>query len=95
MLSDLGQWMNTDQVSAIATGIQSWGSAPHRAGSETGITVQGAISGSVCGGCVDVGLGEAQLNRLRAPIGLDIQATTPEELALSIMTEIIAAWRKP
>lgn len=37
------------------------------------------------------GLIEAQLDRLHGPIGLDIQATTPEEIALSIMAEIVAA----
>lgn len=93
ILSDLDQWMNTDQAIAIATVIQSWGSAPQRAGSKMGITAQGAISGSVSGGCVEAGLGEAQLNCLRAPIGLAIQVTTPEEIAFSIMAKIIATWR--
>jgi xanthine dehydrogenase accessory factor len=36
------------------------------------------------------GLDEATLARLHAPIGLDIGARTPEEIALSIMAEIIA-----
>ena len=34
-----------------------------------------------------------RLDRLRAPIGLDIGAQTPEEIALSIMGQIVAAWR--
>jgi xanthine dehydrogenase accessory factor len=37
------------------------------------------------------GLTEEQLNRLHGPIGLKIGAGTPEEIALSIMAEIIAA----
>jgi len=37
------------------------------------------------------GLTEEQLNRLRGPIGLDIGAATPEEIAVSIMAEIVAA----
>lgn len=36
------------------------------------------------------GLAEAQLDRLHGPIGLDIKAQTPEEIALSIMAEIVA-----
>lgn len=36
------------------------------------------------------GLAEAQLARLRAPIGLDIGARTPEETALAIAAEIVA-----
>jgi len=37
------------------------------------------------------GLTEEQLNRLHGPIGLDIAASTPEEIAMSIMAEIVAA----
>ena len=38
------------------------------------------------------GLTEMQLDRLHGPIGLEIGACTPEEIALSIMAEIVAAW---
>ena len=37
------------------------------------------------------GLTEAQLDRLHGPIGLEIGAGTPEEIAMSIMAEIVAA----
>ena len=37
------------------------------------------------------GVTEAQLNRLHGPIGLRIGAATPEEIAMSIMAEIVAA----
>ena len=36
------------------------------------------------------GVSEAQLDRLRGPIGLQIEAHTPEEIAISIMAEIVA-----
>ncbi|MCX4406227.1 MULTISPECIES: XdhC family protein [unclassified Streptomyces] len=39
----------------------------------------------------EVGLGEQELARLRSPIGLDLGARTPEETALSIAAEIVAA----
>ncbi|MFJ2817364.1 XdhC family protein [Streptomyces sp. NPDC087294] len=38
-----------------------------------------------------VGVSERELARLRSPIGLDLGARTPEETALSIASEIIAA----
>lgn len=34
------------------------------------------------------GIGQAALDRVKAPAGLDIQAITPEEIALSILAEI-------
>ncbi|MFQ5986461.1 MAG: XdhC family protein, partial [Thermoplasmata archaeon] len=37
----------------------------------------------------DLGVDQAFLSRLRAPIGLDMGATTPAELALSIMAEVV------
>jgi xanthine dehydrogenase accessory factor len=37
------------------------------------------------------GMTEEQLNRLHGPIGLKIGAGTPEEIALSIMAEVVAA----
>jgi xanthine dehydrogenase accessory factor len=37
------------------------------------------------------GLTEAQLDRLHGPIGLDIGAGTPEEIALAVMAQIVAA----
>ncbi|MDL5204545.1 XdhC/CoxI family protein [Streptomyces sp. ALI-76-A] len=41
----------------------------------------------------EVGVRESELTRLRSPIGLDLGARTPEETALSIAAEIVAARR--
>ncbi|MDQ3753561.1 MAG: XdhC/CoxI family protein [Acidobacteriota bacterium] len=41
----------------------------------------------------ETGVEESRLREVRAPIGLDIAAVTPEEVALSILAEIIAARR--
>ena len=54
----------------------------------------------------DAGVPDEQLKNIRAPIGLDIGAVTPEEVALAIMAEIVAErrggsgtplskWRRP
>ena len=40
---------------------------------------------------LEAGLTEAQLARLHAPIGLQLGAETPEEIALAIMAEVVAA----
>jgi xanthine dehydrogenase accessory factor len=39
----------------------------------------------------EAGLSDAELARLASPIGLDLGARTPEETAVSIAAEIIAA----
>jgi xanthine dehydrogenase accessory factor len=39
----------------------------------------------------DVGFNEEQIGRIHGPIGLEIGATTPEEIALAIMAEIVKA----
>jgi xanthine dehydrogenase accessory factor len=39
----------------------------------------------------DAGFGDGELERIHAPIGLDIGARTPAEIALSIMAEVVAA----
>lgn len=40
---------------------------------------------------LDSGCTEDQLSRLHGPIGLDIGAETPEEIALAVMAEVVAA----
>jgi len=44
---------------------------------------------------VDRGVSDRQLARIHAPIGLDIGASSPEEIAISIMAEIVAARHNP
>ncbi|MFF5493942.1 XdhC family protein [Streptomyces aquilus] len=39
---------------------------------------------------VDAGLTDRQLSRLRSPVGLDLGARTPEEVAVSVAAEIVA-----
>ncbi len=43
---------------------------------------------------LDSGVRELQWSRLHAPIGLDIGAQTPEEIALAIMAEVVESYRK-
>jgi xanthine dehydrogenase accessory factor len=44
---------------------------------------------------LESGVSQAELDRLRGPIGLSIGAQTPEEIALSIMAEVVAARHQP
>lgn len=40
------------------------------------------------------GLSEERVSRIHAPIGLDIGAATPQEIAIAVMAEVIMAFRK-
>lgn len=40
---------------------------------------------------IEAGLTEPEIARLRAPIGLDLGGRRPEEIALSVMTQVVAA----
>ncbi|MFN0113158.1 MAG: XdhC family protein [Paracoccaceae bacterium] len=43
----------------------------------------------------EAGFGDAAIARMHAPVGLDIGAKSPAEIAVSIMAEIIATLRRP
>ena len=47
------EWHRAGKGAALATVIQTWGSAPRRIGSQLAISGAGEITGSVSGGCVE------------------------------------------
>lgn len=46
-------WHRAGKGAALATVVQTWGSAPRRVGSQLAISGEGEIAGSVSGGCVE------------------------------------------
>ena len=46
-------WMKAGREVALATVVETWGSAPRRAGSHLVIDGEGRFEGSVSGGCVE------------------------------------------
>ena len=46
-------WHRAGRGAALATVVQTWGSAPRRVGSQLAISGTGEIAGSVSGGCVE------------------------------------------
>ena len=54
IISDVDQWQSEqDEPIAVATLVQTWGSAPRKAGAKMAVMPGGAMSGSVSGGCVE------------------------------------------
>ncbi len=46
-------WFEAGKGAALATVVETWGSAPRRVGSQLAISGEGEIEGSVSGGCVE------------------------------------------
>jgi len=65
ILPDVERWLMDEKRIAIATVLQTWGSAPRRAGSKLAVASDGQFSGSVSGGCVENAVIEAALDSLK------------------------------
>jgi xanthine dehydrogenase accessory factor len=52
-------WRRSGLPAALATVVETWGSAPRPAGSQLVCNAQGGFAGSVSGGCVEVAVIEA------------------------------------
>jgi xanthine dehydrogenase accessory factor len=59
VLPDIRRWQSEGRPIAIATVVETWGSAPRPAGGKLAMTADGRIAGSVSGGCVENAVVEA------------------------------------
>jgi len=64
ILPDMDRWREEDTSIALATVVQTWGSSPRRVGSKMAFTLDGKITGSVSGGCVENAVVEAGMEAL-------------------------------
>lgn len=53
VLKDIKLWREEGEDVALATVVETWGSAPRGVGAKMALTASGRISGSVSGGCVE------------------------------------------
>jgi xanthine dehydrogenase accessory factor len=53
LLSEIDRWRAQGRPIALATVIETWGSAPRGVGSKMSLTPDGQMAGSVSGGCVE------------------------------------------
>src|SRR5512135_2221951 len=66
LLPQLARWHAENKLMALATVVQTWGSAPRRPGAKMIVTQSGEVAGSVSGGCVENAVVEAALDTLHA-----------------------------
>lgn len=62
VLSKLAEWIDDDRASWLCTVVKTWGSSPRPAGSLLSCNIDGEVSGSLSGGCVEDDL----IEKLRA-----------------------------
>ncbi|HEY7763444.1 MAG TPA: XdhC family protein [Aestuariivirgaceae bacterium] len=83
LLEQAALWLDQGRRLAVATVIETWGSAPQPVGSQLVIDEDGSFAGSVSGGCVEGAVvSEAQDV---------IRSGTPKTLSFGVADE--TAWR--
>jgi len=65
IIPDLDRWRGQNQPIALATVIQTWGSAPRGVGAKMALTASGEMAGSVSGGCVESAVMQTGLDVLK------------------------------
>ena len=53
ILQTVEEWLKDRRPVALATVVETWGSAPRRVGAKMAVTEDMAMIGSVSGGCVE------------------------------------------
>lgn len=83
ILEQAAQWLDEGRKVALATVIETWGSAPQPVGSQLVVDGQGNFIGSVSGGCVEGAVVTEALDI--------IQSRRPKTLQFGVADE--TAWK--
>ena len=88
VLKSAVEWLQSGQCVAIATVVQTWGSAPRPVGSWLAIRADGQVAGSVSGGCVEDDL----IRRVQTEI---LTRNTPEMVVYGVTQQEAARFGLP
>lgn len=88
VLKSAVEWLQSGQPVAIATVVQTWGSAPRPVGSWLAIRADGQVAGSVSGGCVEDDL----IRRVQTEI---LTRNTPEMVVYGVTQQEAARFGLP
>ncbi len=84
ILADVERWRAGGVAVAVATVVETWGSAPRPAGSKMAVGADGSIAGSVSGGCVENAVIEAAQEVLRSRIPRLLHFGVTDDAAWSV-----------
>lgn len=84
LIGDIERWMRAGEAVALATVINTWGSAPRGVGAKMALTPGGRISGSVSGGCVEGAVFEAGVAAIRQQRAELLHFGVSDETAFSV-----------
>lgn len=84
VIQDINKWLSDNETVGLATVIQTWGSAPRKAGGKMAITPDGKISGSVSGGCVEGAVFEQAVESISNQQGKLLQFGVADETAWEV-----------
>ncbi len=84
ILNDVERWAGEGSKIAVATVVQTWGSAPRVAGAKLAATPAGGMTGSVSGGCIEGATIEAGLETLVAGHGRLLHYGVADETAWEV-----------
>ncbi len=79
-------WHQAGKGAALATVVETWGSAPRRVGSQLAISGEGEIAGSVSGGCVEGAVVVEALDAIEAgrPVMLEYGVSDGDAFAVGL-----------
>lgn len=84
VLSDVDRWLMEEKQVALATVVQTWGSAPRRVGARLAVAADGQFSGSVSGGCVENAVIAASIESLKTGRAQLMHFGVPDETAWEV-----------
>src|SRR5258706_11334787 len=87
VLGDALAWRNAGHSVTLVTGVETWGSAPRPPGAVVAVRDDGAVSGSVSGGCVE--------DDLIARVKAGERHATPSMIAYGVSKEEAARFGLP
>ncbi len=65
ILQQIADWQDAGRKVALATVVKTWGSSPRPIGSQLAVDEDGAMVGSVSGGCIEGAVVEEALKAMR------------------------------